>query len=170
VAAAEALLLVLVVAADVAMHERMVELGLDSPMSDERLKWIEEAQKEPDRNTTAVDIADYADVRQLALLATAPRSTPTTGCGSGCPTTSSAASTRTTTTSSPVRSSTRRSPRTTSSPGSAHPPSAGVTVAFLSDDWFALGVSEGARLEPVPGATIRLQQVVTGAPVATSAT
>ena len=37
-------------------------------------------------------------------------------------------------------------------------------TAFLSDEWFAVGVTEGATLPAVPGASIRLQQVVTGGP------
>jgi alkyl sulfatase BDS1-like metallo-beta-lactamase superfamily hydrolase len=36
--------------------------------------------------------------------------------------------------------------------------------AFLSDDWLALGVREAAGLPQVPGASLRLQQVVTGGP------
>jgi mycothiol S-conjugate amidase len=52
-----------------AMHERMVELGLDSPMDAERVKWIEEAMKEPDKTTTSVDISGFANVRNDALLA-----------------------------------------------------------------------------------------------------
>lgn len=36
--------------------------------------------------------------------------------------------------------------------------------AFLSDEWLAVGVAEGAELPVVPGASIRLQQVVTGGP------
>jgi mycothiol S-conjugate amidase len=52
-----------------AMHQRMVELGIESPMSEERLKWMEEAMNEPDRNTTSVDITGFANVRNEALLA-----------------------------------------------------------------------------------------------------
>ena len=52
-----------------AMHQRMLELGLESPVDEERMKWIEEAMAAPDRITTSVDIAEHADVRQLALLA-----------------------------------------------------------------------------------------------------
>ncbi len=36
--------------------------------------------------------------------------------------------------------------------------------AFLSDGWLALGVSEGAGLPTVAGASLRLLQVVTGTP------
>ena len=36
--------------------------------------------------------------------------------------------------------------------------------AFLGEDWFALGAVEGGGLPAVPGASIRLQQVVTGGP------
>jgi SCP-2 sterol transfer family len=35
---------------------------------------------------------------------------------------------------------------------------------FLSDDWLALGVEAGRSLPEVPGASLRLQQVVTGSP------
>ena len=52
-----------------AMHERMLELGLESPMDEERLKWFKESLEAPDRITTSVDISDHADVRQQALLA-----------------------------------------------------------------------------------------------------
>jgi mycothiol S-conjugate amidase len=52
-----------------AMHERMLELGLESPMDEQRLKWFKESLEAPDRITTSVDISDHADVRQLALLA-----------------------------------------------------------------------------------------------------
>jgi len=37
-------------------------------------------------------------------------------------------------------------------------------AAFLSDEWLAVGVAEASGLPAVPGASIRLQQVVTGGP------
>jgi putative sterol carrier protein len=37
-------------------------------------------------------------------------------------------------------------------------------AAFLSEEWLALGVAAGRSLPEVPGASLRLQQVVTGAP------
>jgi mycothiol S-conjugate amidase len=52
-----------------AMHQRLVELGIDSPMDEERLKWMEEAMAAPDRITTSVGIPDHTDVSRRALLA-----------------------------------------------------------------------------------------------------
>ena len=37
-------------------------------------------------------------------------------------------------------------------------------AAFLSQEWLALGVEAGLSLPETPGASLRLQQVVTGAP------
>jgi mycothiol S-conjugate amidase len=51
-----------------AMHERMRELGLESPMTEERLAELREAARSH-RSTTAVDIAEFAHVREDALLA-----------------------------------------------------------------------------------------------------
>lgn len=52
-----------------AMHQRLLELGLDSPMDEERLKWMEEAMAAPDRITTRVDISEYTDIGRRALIA-----------------------------------------------------------------------------------------------------
>jgi mycothiol S-conjugate amidase len=49
----------------VAMHEKFLELGLESPYSAE---WLDRPSQD-DRITTRVDISDHSDVRGLALLA-----------------------------------------------------------------------------------------------------
>lgn len=51
-----------------AMHQRMLELGLESPLTEERLAGMREAA-DSDRTTTSVDISDFAHVREDALLA-----------------------------------------------------------------------------------------------------
>ncbi|HZU73642.1 MAG TPA: mycothiol conjugate amidase Mca [Acidimicrobiales bacterium] len=56
----------------VAMHEKFLELGLESPY-DER--WLSRPSQD-DRITTQVDISGYADVRRLALLAHATQVDP----------------------------------------------------------------------------------------------
>ena len=57
-----------------AMHEKFVELGLESPFDD---AWLERATGQVRPYTTAVDISDYADVRREALLAHATQVDPT---------------------------------------------------------------------------------------------
>lgn len=57
----------------VAMHEKFVELGLESPF-DER--WLQRPSQEQNI-TTSIDIADYADVRREALIAHATQIDPT---------------------------------------------------------------------------------------------
>ncbi|HUI03901.1 MAG TPA: mycothiol conjugate amidase Mca [Acidimicrobiales bacterium] len=57
-----------------AMHEKFVELGLESPFDE---SWRERAAKQVRPFTTAVDIADYAEVRRQALLAHATQVDPT---------------------------------------------------------------------------------------------
>jgi mycothiol S-conjugate amidase len=54
------------------MHERFLELGLDSPLDNERLARLQ--GDEP--TTTAIDIRDHADVRSEALLAHATQVDP----------------------------------------------------------------------------------------------
>ncbi|MEX2660232.1 MAG: hypothetical protein WD232_11095, partial [Acidimicrobiales bacterium] len=49
----------------VAMHEKFLELGLESPYSQE---WLDRPAQD-DRITTRVDISDHIDVRGRALLA-----------------------------------------------------------------------------------------------------
>ena len=56
----------------VAMHEKFLELGLESPF-DER--WLDRPSQD-DRITTRIDIGDYGDVRRQALLAHATQIDP----------------------------------------------------------------------------------------------
>ena len=49
----------------VAMHEKFLELGLESPFDE---KWLDRPSQD-DKITTSVDIVDFADVRPRALLA-----------------------------------------------------------------------------------------------------
>ena len=56
----------------IAMHEKFLELGLESPF-DERLK----RPSQDHRITTRVDVGDYDDVRRQALLAHATQIDPT---------------------------------------------------------------------------------------------
>ena len=57
----------------VAMHEKFLELGLESPFDD---RWLQRPSQEQSI-TTSIDIADYADVRRQALLAHATQIDPT---------------------------------------------------------------------------------------------
>ena len=50
----------------VATHEKFLELGLESPYSDD---WFKNWEDTPDRTTTSVDIYGYQDARRDALLA-----------------------------------------------------------------------------------------------------
>ena len=54
------------------MHAKYLELGLESPFTDE---WFERPWQD-DRITTSIDIAGYADVRLDALLAHATQIDP----------------------------------------------------------------------------------------------
>jgi mycothiol S-conjugate amidase len=56
-----------------AMHEKFLELGLESPFDD---AWLERATKQVRPYTTAVDISAYGDVRRDALLAHATQVDP----------------------------------------------------------------------------------------------
>ena len=56
-----------------ALHEKFLDLGLESPFDD---AWLERATKQLRPYTTAVDISDYADVRRQALLAHATQVDP----------------------------------------------------------------------------------------------
>jgi mycothiol S-conjugate amidase len=56
-----------------AMHEKFLELGLESPFDE---AWRERASKMVRTYTTAVDISDYADIRRQALLAHATQVDP----------------------------------------------------------------------------------------------
>ncbi len=57
-----------------AMHEKFVELGLESPFDE---GWLEWATSNTASYTTMIDISDYADVRRDALLAHATQVDPT---------------------------------------------------------------------------------------------
>ncbi|MGD9798904.1 MAG: mycothiol conjugate amidase Mca [Acidimicrobiia bacterium] len=67
-----------------AMHERMLELGLESPMSEERLGWMREAGAD-DRTTTSVPIDGYVNVGRQALLAHRTQVDPNSGFWFGLP-------------------------------------------------------------------------------------
>jgi mycothiol S-conjugate amidase len=56
-----------------AMHEKFVELGLESPFSQE---WLDRPGQD-DRITTRIDLGDHVDVRRDALLAHATQVDPT---------------------------------------------------------------------------------------------
>jgi mycothiol S-conjugate amidase len=56
-----------------AMHEKFLELGLESPFDE---KWFERPSQD-ERMTTAVDISDYAAVRDMALMAHETQVDPT---------------------------------------------------------------------------------------------
>ncbi|HEY2427871.1 MAG TPA: mycothiol conjugate amidase Mca [Acidimicrobiales bacterium] len=57
----------------VAMHDKFLELGLESPYDD---KWFERPSQD-DQITTRVDISRFADVRRRALIAHATQVDPT---------------------------------------------------------------------------------------------
>jgi mycothiol S-conjugate amidase len=57
-----------------ALHDKFMELGLESPFDD---AWLERASSQVRPYTTAVDIAAYADIRRQALLAHATQVDPT---------------------------------------------------------------------------------------------
>jgi mycothiol S-conjugate amidase len=50
----------------VAMHEKFLELGLESPFSED---WFKSGNSQDDRLTTSIDINGFADVRLNALIA-----------------------------------------------------------------------------------------------------
>lgn len=56
-----------------AMHDKFVELGLESPFDD---AWLERAKNDPPFDTV-IDVTEFADVRRLALLAHATQVDPT---------------------------------------------------------------------------------------------
>jgi mycothiol S-conjugate amidase len=58
----------------IAMHEKFVELGLESPFDD---AWLERASSNMRPHTTEVDVSDYGEVRRDALLAHATQVDPT---------------------------------------------------------------------------------------------
>jgi mycothiol S-conjugate amidase len=57
----------------VAMHEKMLELGIESPFDE---AWFDRPNQD-DRITTRVDVHDFFDVRGKALLAHATQVDPT---------------------------------------------------------------------------------------------
>ena len=57
----------------VAMHEKFVELGLESPFSQE---WLDRPGQD-ERITTHIDLGEHVDVRRDALLAHATQVDPT---------------------------------------------------------------------------------------------
>jgi mycothiol S-conjugate amidase len=65
-----------------AMHEKFLELGLESPFDD---AWIERASRPQEPYTTEIDISDFGDVRRLALLAHATQVDPTSRSWFGLP-------------------------------------------------------------------------------------
>jgi mycothiol S-conjugate amidase len=56
-----------------AMHEKFLELGLESPFDE---AWLERASHDPPF-TTVIDVSGFSDVRRLALLAHATQVDPT---------------------------------------------------------------------------------------------
>jgi len=58
----------------IAMHEKFLELGLESPFDD---AWLQRATGQLQPFTTAVDVADYGQIRRDALLAHATQVDPT---------------------------------------------------------------------------------------------
>jgi mycothiol S-conjugate amidase len=58
----------------VAMHEKFLELGLESPFDE---GWLERAAAHDASYTTVIEISEYADVRRQALLAHATQVDPT---------------------------------------------------------------------------------------------
>jgi mycothiol S-conjugate amidase len=60
-----------------AMHERMVELGMEPPFDEERLESFRKAAADDTRTTTSVDIYEHANVRQEALIAHRTQVDPT---------------------------------------------------------------------------------------------
>jgi mycothiol S-conjugate amidase len=61
-----------------AMHEKMVELGIESPWA-ERVEKMKEWPNNDDRTTTSIDVAHFEDVRRDALLAHETQVDPNSG-------------------------------------------------------------------------------------------
>jgi mycothiol S-conjugate amidase len=57
----------------IALHEKFVELGLESPFDD---AWLERARSQTKKYTTRIDVSDHAEVRRQALLAHATQVDP----------------------------------------------------------------------------------------------
>jgi mycothiol S-conjugate amidase len=60
-----------------AMHEKFLELGLESPFSDERLARLMKVEQDGKQPDTVIDIADHASTFREALLAHATQVDPT---------------------------------------------------------------------------------------------
>jgi mycothiol S-conjugate amidase len=58
----------------VAMHEKFVELGLESPFD---AAWLERASSNTSSYSTMIDVSQFSDVRREALLAHATQVDPT---------------------------------------------------------------------------------------------
>ena len=143
------------------MHAKYLELGLESPFSDD---WFKRPSQD-DRITTAIDLEGFADVRFEAarprhpdrprvavLVRPAPRrrhrDPPLRRLHPG-----HEPGRRPDARGRPVRRSARRGQRLTV-----------AKVPFLSEAWFELQRSLGAELPERPGATARVQHVVSGTP------
>jgi mycothiol S-conjugate amidase len=61
----------------IAMHDKFVELGMDSPFAERIDAMRQQMAETPDPNTTAIDVSDFADVRRDALLAHETQIDPT---------------------------------------------------------------------------------------------
>jgi mycothiol S-conjugate amidase len=61
-----------------AMHEKMVELGIESPWAD-RIEQLKEWPNQDDRTTTSIDVTNFEDVRRQALLAHETQVDPNSG-------------------------------------------------------------------------------------------
>ncbi len=68
-----------------ALHDKFLELGLESPFDDEWLERVNNSAQD-DRFTTQVDITDFYEVREKALLAHATQVDPTSPFWFGLPT------------------------------------------------------------------------------------
>ena len=60
----------------VATHHKFLELGLESPYAERWGEWIKNPPQEEDRNTTHIEISEFADVRSEALRAHATQIDP----------------------------------------------------------------------------------------------
>jgi mycothiol S-conjugate amidase len=68
-----------------ALHEKFLELGLESPFDDEWLARVNDFHQD-DRVSTLIEIGDFYEVREKALLAHATQVDPTSPFWFGLPT------------------------------------------------------------------------------------